>query len=358
MAEPLRAHAAAPELAGGRFLIVEARYYDAVGAMLLAGARAAIEAAGRLMRPSPCPARWKFPMAMAITLDAASAAGRPLRRRRRARLRHPRRDLSFRDRRRRIRARADGHVGRARPRARQRHPHRGDLGPGRGARRSRRAATRAATPRAPRSRSPRSSASWARHERRRTALRRAPRRGPGALPDGSRRTRASPTSSPNSKRTGSARRSRATNTIPPNSPSSATSSPACRRDQCAIDRGIDDTLAAGWPLKRVEALMRAILRAGLLRDAVASRRSGARGDHGICRRRRRVLWPRGERHDQCRARCAGAADARRRVSGATRKIDLTKRYINHCDVTFCEIYAFRIVSPSRVAFVHSGRTRT
>jgi transcription antitermination protein NusB len=32
-------------------------------------------------------------------------------------------------------------------------------------------------------------------------------------------------------------------------------------DQETIDRGIDDTLAEGWPLKRVEALMRAILRA-------------------------------------------------------------------------------------------------
>jgi N utilization substance protein B len=34
-------------------------------------------------------------------------------------------------------------------------------------------------------------------------------------------------------------------------------------DQRAIDRGLDDTLAQGWPLKRIEALMRAILRAGL-----------------------------------------------------------------------------------------------
>jgi N utilization substance protein B len=33
------------------------------------------------------------------------------------------------------------------------------------------------------------------------------------------------------------------------------------RDQLPIDRGLDDTLAKGWPLKRVEALMRAILRA-------------------------------------------------------------------------------------------------
>ena len=34
-------------------------------------------------------------------------------------------------------------------------------------------------------------------------------------------------------------------------------------DQRAIDRQLDDSLTAGWPLRRVEALMRAILRAGL-----------------------------------------------------------------------------------------------
>ena len=34
-------------------------------------------------------------------------------------------------------------------------------------------------------------------------------------------------------------------------------------DQRAIDRALDDALAQGWPLRRVEALMRAILRAGL-----------------------------------------------------------------------------------------------
>ena len=32
-------------------------------------------------------------------------------------------------------------------------------------------------------------------------------------------------------------------------------------DQTPIDRGLDATLAEGWPLRRVEALMRAILRA-------------------------------------------------------------------------------------------------
>jgi N utilization substance protein B len=33
-------------------------------------------------------------------------------------------------------------------------------------------------------------------------------------------------------------------------------------DQIAIDRTIDEALADGWPLKRIEAIMRAVLRAG------------------------------------------------------------------------------------------------
>lgn len=33
------------------------------------------------------------------------------------------------------------------------------------------------------------------------------------------------------------------------------------QDQVAIDQGLDSTLSQGWPLRRVEALMRAILRA-------------------------------------------------------------------------------------------------
>jgi N utilization substance protein B len=34
------------------------------------------------------------------------------------------------------------------------------------------------------------------------------------------------------------------------------------KDQVVIDQAIDQTLAEGWPLRRIEALMRAILRAG------------------------------------------------------------------------------------------------
>jgi N utilization substance protein B len=35
------------------------------------------------------------------------------------------------------------------------------------------------------------------------------------------------------------------------------------RDQRTLDPQIDETLAKGWPLKRIESLMRAVLRAGL-----------------------------------------------------------------------------------------------
>ena len=35
------------------------------------------------------------------------------------------------------------------------------------------------------------------------------------------------------------------------------------KEQYAIDQTVDQTLAQGWPLKRIEALMRAILRAAL-----------------------------------------------------------------------------------------------
>jgi 6,7-dimethyl-8-ribityllumazine synthase len=77
MAEPLRAPAAAPLLAGGRILVVEARYYEAVGAMLFEGARAAVAAAGAAMETIGVPGALEIPAAIAIALDAATAAGRP-----------------------------------------------------------------------------------------------------------------------------------------------------------------------------------------------------------------------------------------------------------------------------------------
>jgi 6,7-dimethyl-8-ribityllumazine synthase len=77
MAEPQRAHAAAPRLEGARFLIVEARYYDAIGTMLLDGARAAFEVAGASFDLVGVPGALEIPAAIAICLDAAEAAKHP-----------------------------------------------------------------------------------------------------------------------------------------------------------------------------------------------------------------------------------------------------------------------------------------
>ena len=123
MAEPRRAAASAPRIEGGRFLIVEARYYDAIGAGLLAGATRALEAAGATHDLVSVAGALEIPVGMAIALDAAKAAGRPY-------------DgavalgcvirgetFHFRDRRRRVGAGADDYVRRTEARARQRHSH-------------------------------------------------------------------------------------------------------------------------------------------------------------------------------------------------------------------------------------------
>src|ERR1700683_5811837 len=77
MAEPRRADATAPRFEGGRFLTVEARYYDALAADLLAGATRAIEAAGATCDLVSVAGALEIPAGMAIALDAAKAAGRP-----------------------------------------------------------------------------------------------------------------------------------------------------------------------------------------------------------------------------------------------------------------------------------------
>ena len=59
-----------------------------------------------------------------------------------------------------------------------------------------------------------------------------------------------------------AARSRASSTSRRKSPFSAPSSPAWWKTRSTIDRAVDKTLSDGWPLRRIEALMRAILRAG------------------------------------------------------------------------------------------------
>jgi 6,7-dimethyl-8-ribityllumazine synthase len=78
MAEPSRNPAApALRLDGAKFLVVEARFYDRIGAMQLAGACAAFAAAGATCDVVSVPGALEIPVAIAIALDAAAAKGAP-----------------------------------------------------------------------------------------------------------------------------------------------------------------------------------------------------------------------------------------------------------------------------------------
>ena len=77
MAEPRRAAQNASRIDGARFLIVEARFYDGVGAKLLEGATRALEAAGASHDVVSVTGALEIPTGLAIALDAAEAAGRP-----------------------------------------------------------------------------------------------------------------------------------------------------------------------------------------------------------------------------------------------------------------------------------------
>ena len=75
-------------------LLVEARFYAHLNDMLLDGARAAIEAAGHKHETMTVPGALEIPGAIALAAEAGAS------RLRRARRGDPRRDLSFRNRRR------------------------------------------------------------------------------------------------------------------------------------------------------------------------------------------------------------------------------------------------------------------
>jgi 6,7-dimethyl-8-ribityllumazine synthase len=78
MAEPRRDESKPPiPLQGGRILIVEARFYEAIGAHLLEGARRALAAAGASFDIVDVPGALEIPIAMEIALDAAARAGEP-----------------------------------------------------------------------------------------------------------------------------------------------------------------------------------------------------------------------------------------------------------------------------------------
>lgn len=81
MAEPRRSHEPAglseASVAGARFLIVEARFYDEIGALLLEGAKRAFAAAEAQCETLNVPGALEIPIAMAMVLDAAEQAGEP-----------------------------------------------------------------------------------------------------------------------------------------------------------------------------------------------------------------------------------------------------------------------------------------
>jgi 6,7-dimethyl-8-ribityllumazine synthase len=62
---------------GARFLIVEARYYEDISAMLLEGAKTAFAKAGASFDLVSVPGALEIPLALAIALDHAAASKRP-----------------------------------------------------------------------------------------------------------------------------------------------------------------------------------------------------------------------------------------------------------------------------------------
>jgi 6,7-dimethyl-8-ribityllumazine synthase len=78
MAEPLRSPALGDEgVEGARFLIVEARFYDHIGAMLLDGAKRAFEKAGAQVYVASVPGALEIPIALAALFDHASTTAEP-----------------------------------------------------------------------------------------------------------------------------------------------------------------------------------------------------------------------------------------------------------------------------------------
>ncbi|MFG1411882.1 6,7-dimethyl-8-ribityllumazine synthase [Xanthobacter sp. VTT E-85241] len=73
-----RAGTAVEPVSGARVLIVEARYYEALADELLAGARAALEAAGVAVEVVTVPGALEIPIAAEIAMDGAEISGEPI----------------------------------------------------------------------------------------------------------------------------------------------------------------------------------------------------------------------------------------------------------------------------------------
>lgn len=78
MAEPQRRSDTEPHVAAAdHMLIVEGRFYDDVADRLLAGAKAALDAAGATYDVVTMPGALEIPAAIAIAADRAAEGGRP-----------------------------------------------------------------------------------------------------------------------------------------------------------------------------------------------------------------------------------------------------------------------------------------
>ncbi len=85
------------------------------------------------------------------------------------------------------------------------------------------------------------------------------------------------------------------------------------RDQNKLDPLIDDALSRGWPLQRIEAILRAVMRAGAYELEHRKDIPGRVVVFGICRRRACLRRRRRDRHGQCGARPDRPAVSRGRV---------------------------------------------
>jgi 6,7-dimethyl-8-ribityllumazine synthase len=77
MAEPRRAPEFVKSVKGAHFLVIEARFYDSIGALQLEGAKKALEAADARWTLVQAPGALEIPAAAAMLLDAAEKAGAP-----------------------------------------------------------------------------------------------------------------------------------------------------------------------------------------------------------------------------------------------------------------------------------------
>jgi 6,7-dimethyl-8-ribityllumazine synthase len=77
MAEPSRAPESVQSVEGAHFLVIEARFYDSIGALQLEGAKKALEAADARWTLVQAPGALEIPAAAAILLDAAEQSGAP-----------------------------------------------------------------------------------------------------------------------------------------------------------------------------------------------------------------------------------------------------------------------------------------